>query len=394
VTSSAAGRPLSRPLFVGFAVASIGGPLAVVALLGPNAVGGRAIGSAGLAAVLGVAMFAPPLWVWWRYSGEIASAGGLYAFVQAAAGVRAARLHGAIWVVSYFLYLPYTVTLIVYDLLPAGFPGLVPYRGWMQALMPIAIAALVVWAELGAFRLLAGVAAIQVAVLIAFAAVLVHGAGTRLSAFALNSSGGQLPRGAANVALLFVCASLPLYLGGEVVGGARTVRRTLVGSVAAVAVLVVAGLFGYAALAGLPVATLPAPGYTIARAYAGASFAAVVLAASVASVAALIVAEYVALTRLLHAMLRLPVRRSAVMIAVLFIAADVISLVDPTRIYQHALTASLVALYVSQAIVFAVFPLYARRHRPKHAAIDLMAAAAATGLMGFGLYVAISQAPT
>ena len=30
-----------------------------------------------------------------------------------------------------------------------------------------------------------------------------------------------------NVALLFTCASLPLFLGGEVEGGSRTVRRTL-----------------------------------------------------------------------------------------------------------------------------------------------------------------------
>jgi hypothetical protein len=374
-------------------VASIGGPLAVVTLLGPNAIGGPAIASAGLVAVVGVAMFTAPLWVWWRYSHEIASAGGLYAFVQAAAGERAARLHGGIWVVSYFLYLPFTVTAIAYDVLPIGFPGLVAYRGWIQALMPVAIVALVVSAERAAFALIAAVAAIQVAVLIAFAVVLVDGGGADRNAFVVNSSAGQLPRGAANVALLFVCASLPLYLGGEVVGGARTVRRTLVGSVAAVAVLVVAGLCGYAALPGSTVATLPVPGWFAAKLYASDAFATLVLVATAASVVALIVVEYLALTRLLEAMLGMPVRRSGLIIGALFIATDLISLVDPTGIYGHALTASLVTLYVSQAIVFVVFPLYARRRltlRP----IDLAAAAAATVLMGFGLYVAVTQAAT
>ncbi len=32
-------------------------------------------------------------------------------------------MHGWIWAFAYFLYLPYTVTFVVYDLLPPVFPG-------------------------------------------------------------------------------------------------------------------------------------------------------------------------------------------------------------------------------------------------------------------------------
>ena len=77
------------------------------------------------------------------------------------------------------------------------------------------------------------------------------------------------------------------------------------------------------------------------------------------------------------------------MIAVLFVAVDAISLIDPERFYSYALTPSLVALYLSQAIVFLVYP----RFRGKPSKLEWIAVAAATGLAGFGLEVVISQQP-
>ena len=74
-------RPLHPLLLSGFALACVGGPLALVVLLGPDAVGGPAIGSSGLVAVLGTAAFLPPLWVWWRFGGRIAGPGGLYDYM-------------------------------------------------------------------------------------------------------------------------------------------------------------------------------------------------------------------------------------------------------------------------------------------------------------------------
>jgi amino acid transporter len=391
VTTSAPGRPLPPYIVAGFAVACVGGPLALVALYGPDAVGGPAIGSAGLVSLIGAIGFLPVLYVWWRYSQRIASGGGLYEFVRQSAGLGPARLHGVIWTVSYFLYLPFTITGLVFDVLPVAYPGVTGHRAAVQLGIAVAIVALVVLADRLAIGLLAVLAVVQVIVLLAYAGVLLDGAGLTSKSFAANSSGTQLPRGSANVALLFLCASLPLYLGGEAVGGARTIRRSVVGAVALTAVLLVIGMVGYAALSGSAVATLAAPGYTLASVYRGQSFAKLVLIVAAASVLSIIVAEYVALTRLLNAMTGLAVRRLAVIIGALFLIAEAISLIDPDTIYDHALTVSLAALYLSQIVVFAVYPMW-RRRTATLSIVDVAASAAGTALMIFGLYVVISQA--
>jgi hypothetical protein len=390
VSAPAQPRPLHPLLLAGFALACVGGPLSLVALLGPDAVGGPAIGSSGLVAVLGAAAFAPPLLVWWRFGERIAGGGGLYGYVRQAAGRRVALAHAVIWTVSYFLYLPSTVDQIVYDLLPVGFPGLVPYRGWLLGLAPVAMVGAVVLAERAVIAAMAVGAALQVALVVAFAVVVGRGVGVHASAFSA-SGGSQIPRGAGNVALLFVCASLPLYLGAEVAGGARALRRTVTGAAAAGAVLTVGGMAVYAGLAGSSVATLPVPGYTLAEIYGNHGFAVLLLAAVTASVASLILAEYVALSRLANAATGVAVRRAAVAIGGLFVAADVASLIDPQGLYDHLLTASLVALYLSQAMVFVVYPLW-RRALGRLSVLDLGAAGAAAALMGFGLYVAVTQA--
>jgi amino acid transporter len=378
-------------LVTGFALASVGGPLALVVLLGPDAVGGPAIGASGLVAALGIAMFVPPLIVWWRFGERIASGGGLYTYVRLAAGPRIGLVHAGVWIVSYFLYLPSTVNEIVYDLLPVGFPGVVPYRGWLSALVPVAIVAAIVLVERAVMAAMGLGAVLQVVLVGAFVAVVANHAGLQASAFTAGDAGRQVPRGAANVGLFFVCASLPLYLGGEVRGGGRALRRIVVGVVAVTALCVLVGLAVYGALAGSAVATLPAPGYTLARVYAGNGFAQLLLAGAVVSVASVITAEYVALTRLVNAVAGVPVRRAALAVGALFVAADVASLVDPEHIYDHTLTASLVALYVSQIIVFLVYPLW-RRALGRLSALDVAVAAAAAALMGFGLYVAVTQA--
>jgi amino acid transporter len=383
-------RPLPRFVVAGFAVACVGGPLALVALYGPDAVGGPAIGSAGLVSLIGAIGFLPVLYVWWRYSQRIASGGGLYEFVRQSAGPGPARLHGVIWTVSYFLYLPFTITGLVIDVLPAAYPAVADHRTAIQLGAAAAIIAVVVLADRLAIGLLALLAVVQVAVLAAYAGVLLHGAGFQSSTFAANSSGSQLPRGAANISLLFLCVSLPLYLGGETAGGARTIRRSVVGATALTAGLLVVGMAGYAALGGTAVAGLDAPGYTLARIYRGEDFARLVLVVAAASVAALIVAEYVALTRLLHAMTGIAVRRLAAAIGALFLIAQAISLIGPDTIYDHALTVSLAALYLSQIIVFAVYPRW-RRRTAALGIIDVAAAVAGTALMVFGLYVVISQ---
>ena len=43
---------------------------------------------------------------------------------------RSPRVAGVAWAISYFLYLPYTVTDIVYEMLVVVFPGIEPWR-WL-----------------------------------------------------------------------------------------------------------------------------------------------------------------------------------------------------------------------------------------------------------------------
>ena len=155
------GGTLPIVLFAGFAVSSVGGPLALAALYLPDAVGSRAIASMGLVALAGAALFAAPLLIWWRYSGQIASDGGLYAFVERAAGRRMALVQGCIWTLSYFLSLPFTVTYLVYNQLPESFPGIVPHQKLLELLLPIVIAGAILAAERLVFVMVAVIAVVQ-----------------------------------------------------------------------------------------------------------------------------------------------------------------------------------------------------------------------------------------
>src|SRR5207249_5763622 len=52
-------------------------------------------------------------------------------------------VQGWIWTIAYFLYLPYTVTFVVYDVLAPEFPGIHPYRWVLELVLPVAIVPLV-----------------------------------------------------------------------------------------------------------------------------------------------------------------------------------------------------------------------------------------------------------
>jgi hypothetical protein len=366
-------------LFVGFAVASIGGPLALADFL-PGTVGDEGIASAGLIVLLSVGVFAAPLALWLVYSRRVVSPGGLTAFVEAAVGRRLALVQGWIWALAYFLYLPYTITFVVYDVLPPVFPGIVPYRWPLELVLPVAIVLLVLAPVRWALAALLVVGVAQLALLLALGRVEL----THLPArFATEPSVDPIGRGVGGTALLFICASLPLYLGTEVRGGSRTVRRGL-----AAAVAVVAACFFVAALgmATVPSALLrlPLPAAAIARYYDGRALEVAVGLGIAAGTLALIVAEYLALGRLLHWLHGLEVRRVMLWIAVPFVAADALSLIDPEAFYEKLLKPSLGALFVSQFIVFIVFPLFKRGFR------WLPIVAIACGLAGWGFYTLVA----
>jgi len=370
-------RPLSPALFTGFAVASIGGPLALAVIYVPGAADMR---SAGLVTLLGALLYAAPLLVWVRFSRDVVSPAGLAGFVEAAAGRRLALAQAAVWAFSYFLYLPYTVTDIVYGMLAVVFPGIEKWRPLLEVTIPIAIVALLLLGTLPALRVLAASAVLQLGILVVLGAAVIRHVGAPPTSF--THAHGLRP-GAANVALLFVCGSLPLFLGAEVEGRSRTIRRVLpiAGIVAAAYVLF--AVFAFASV-DPALRTQELPGYAIAGAYSGRTLAIVVGVGAALSVAGLVVAEYLALSRLLFAFTGVPIRRLVGWIAVPFVALDALSLIDPEWFDEHVLRPSLIALYLSQLIVFAVYPLY--RRRP----VDVALAAIAFALMAWGLWRGIT----
>jgi hypothetical protein len=377
--ATAEGRGFSPLLFVGFAIASIGGPLALANFL-PGAAGVDGIKSAGLVVALAVAVFAAPLTLWLVYSRRVVSRGGLSAFVEAAAGRPAAVVHGWIWAFAYFLYLPYTVTYVVYDLLPPIFPGIGPYRWLLELVLPVAIVALVLAPLRLALVSMLAVGLVQLVLLLVLGGVMLANVPAR---FAAQPEADPTARAVAGTALLFLCASLPLYLGAETRGRSRTVRRGLTFAVAIVAVCFLVAAIG---MSTVPHALLefPVPAATIAKYYSGRPLEVAVALGIAVGTLALIVAEYLALGRLLNWLHGFPLRRVLVWIAVPFIAADVVSLINPDEFYDRLLKPSLGALFISQLIVFLVFPLFQRGLR------WLPLVAIASGLAAWGFYTLVA----
>ena len=367
-------------LFVGVAIASIGGPLALANFL-PGTAGDDGIESAGLVVLLALAVFAAPLTIWLVYSRRVVSPGGLTAFVEAAAGRPAALVQGWIWALAYFLYLPYTITFVVYDVLQPLFPGIAPYRWILELLLPVAIVVLVLaplrWALVS--LLVVGVA--QLVLLLVLGGVTLANVPARLASKPeLDPTG----RAVGATALLFICASLPLYLGAEVRGRSRTVRRGLTLAVGVVGLCFFVAALGMATVPKALLFDFPLPAATIAKYYSGRPLEVAVGLGIAVGTLALIVAEYLALGRLIHWLHGPPLRRVLVWIAVPFIAADVLSLINPDQFYDQLLKPSLGALFVSQLIVFLVFPLFQRGLR------WLPLVAVASGLVAWGFYTLVS----
>ena len=377
---------MRSPVFIGAVVASIGGPLALVALYFPGAAGG-AMPASGLTMLLALLVFLAPLGVWLGFSERVASAGGLSAFVEAAVGRTAARVQAGIWIVSYFLYLPYTVTFIVYDLLEPVFPGLASYRSSLELVLPVALSLFAFIPLAGSLAVLGVVAAAQLVLVAVLGGLLFAHGGASSSTFTAHVGAAPLGRGVGAVALLFVCASLPLFFGAEVAGGSRTIRRGLAWGYGIVAVFFL--------FAAIPLATGIGnlggggqPGVAIAQAYSGRPLAIAVELGAAASTAGLIVLELLALGRLIHWLAGTRIRPTLAAVAVPFVVADGISLVNPGRFYSDLSQPSLIALFTSQILVFAAYPLF-RRGEPRRLPAALATSTVAAALAGYGLYTAI-----
>ncbi len=388
----AADAQVSQRAFLWLTVAATGGPLALAALYVPGLLG-DARGSAGLVAVLGVLFFVPPLVVWLRFSGRIAGPGGLYSFVEAGAGRTVARVQAGLWVLSYALYLVYTTTYVAYDVLPAAVPAAAgSARPFAQILTAVLIAGL---ALLPLRRTLLAVAGLAVGQLVLVAALVTVETGQRggsgSAAAATAAEPGVVFVAGGNLSILFICAGLPLFLGGEARGGSRTVRRGLARGWAVAAAATAAATIPLAAVAPQALGE-ELPGAALARAAGLPTLATAIGVGVVGSVVGVMVAEFLALSRLLHALTGHSVQRVVRVLVVLLVAGSAASLVQPERVYDDLLKPSLVALWLSQLLVFLAFPLFVRRREPRRrgalpAATAL--AACASALMLFGLWSTI-----
>jgi hypothetical protein len=359
-SSAAAGRPIGSWLFLGFALASFGGPLALAALIVPSVVE-DATSSAGLAVVAATVVFGVPLYIWLDYARHVSGSGGLTGFVEAAAGRRVALAQGAVWSLSYLLYIVYTPLQIVYDLLPNVLPGERRYQSLLEVLIPVGIALLMLAGRRAALLATALIAVVQ----LAFAGILdvVTLAHVPLPTASFGTAGagaGALAKAGAQSSLLYICGSLPLFLGGELAHPARTIRRWLPVAYALTALVVVLAVAPLAESSGF--AQTEIPGMAVTQAFAGHGLAVALGIAIALSVGGVIIAEYAALARLVHAFTAWSPRRICAGIGAVLVVSAPLSLIDPDSVYDALLKPSLVALWVSQLVVFAVYPRFARRH--------------------------------
>jgi len=334
-------------------------------------------------------VFGAPLAIWLRYARYVSSSGGLFSFVEAALGRRVALAQATTWIVSYVLYLVYTTVQIVYDVLPTVVPIGKGVQTALALLIPAAIAAVMVAGRAAALLVLGAMAAGQLALAGVLDGVTVAHLSAPASSFAAGAPAGSLAKAGAQTSLLYICGSLPLFLGGELARPARTIRRGLLGTYLLTAVVI--------SLAVVPLATAPGllrtaiPGVTVARLFAGSGLAQAIGIGVAVSIAGVIVCEYLALTRLVHAIGGWRMRPIAIGIGAVMLLAAPLSLIDPAGFYSALTKPSLAALWISQLFVFLAYPRFAAKHGQR-ALPAWTLSAAASGLAIYGLWTALQQA--
>jgi hypothetical protein len=269
----------------------------------------------------------------------------------------------------------------------------------LEVALPVVLAGVLLAGRRGTVTVLGIVAVGQLALVGALAIVTLRQSGPAPSYLAPTSAPvGPAATAAAQTSLLYVCGSLPLFLGGEVLQPTRTVRRSTVAGLLVAAAGVVAVAAPLAANPAFAYAEIP--GVSMARVFAGQQFAVAVGLGIAASVAALMLVEVLALTRLLHAVTGFSIATMTRVLAVVLAVAGPVSLVDPEGFYDALLKPSLVALWLSLLIVFLVYPRFAARYARRQdgrGARMLRALALAAGASAFaiyGIYVTFQQAAT
>ena len=375
--------------FLGVVVSSLGGPLALAALYVP-ALTADVAGSAGWVALAGSALFAVPLLIWVRFARRVAGPGGLYDYVLAGAGRKLALTQAGLWIGSYVLYLVYTTTAIVYTTLPTVLPWIRPYRPALEIAIPVVLAAVMLAGRAVTLAVLGLLAAGQL-VLVAVLAVLAVDHSASAASATVPAGSAAFTSAGAKVALLYICGSLPLFLGGEVRRARTTIPRVLVGGYLLVAVGVIVAVYPLAANPAFTHAAIP--GMAVAQVFSGRALAVAVGVGVAVSTAGVMLVEYLATSRLLHALTARPLRHIVAVLAIVLVASAPLTLIAPQRSYDDLLKPSLVMLWLSQLIVFAVYPSFRRRiQRLRFPDIGL--AIGASLFAAYGLYTSVGTATT
>jgi amino acid transporter len=379
-------RPIGAWAFIGVALTALGGPLALAALYAPNIIADSA-DSGGLALVAAAVVFLVPLGIWMRYARHVNSAGGLFAFVEAAVGRRIALVQAGIWILSYLLYLLYTTAQVVFDTLPAVLPGVRPYQTALEILIPLALAGIMLAGRRVTLIVTGVIGFGQLALAIALGGETIAHLGAPLSTFGIGAPTGTIATAAASTTLLYVCGSLPLFLGGET--PVRVVRRGIVGTYVATALVVAAAVIPLANNHTLAHADIP--GLSAMQQFAGTPAARVLGMGVVVSICGVMLVEYLALTRLVPVVTSLRRRTVTIGIGIIIVAAAPVSLINPDAFYDWLLRISLVALWVSQFMVFAAYPFFIRKFGGRQWLAWLLAVIACA-LTAYGVWATLHHA--
>ena len=208
------------------------------------------------------------------------------------------------------------------------------------------------------------------------------------SAFGTGAPAGSVAKAGAQTSLLYICGSLPLFLGGELARPTRTIRRGVIGAYAATAAVVVLAVAPLAAAPGLLRTEIP--GVSVAAQFGGPLARAIGIGVAV-SIAGVMLCEYLALTRLLHAVGSWRVRPIAIAIGALLVVIAPLTLIDPDGFYSTLLKPSLVALWLSQLFVFAAYPLFALKHGQRALPASMLSLAASAFAI-YGLLTVLQNA--
>jgi hypothetical protein len=154
-----------------------------------------------------------------------------------------------------------------------------------------------------------------------------------------------------------------------------------------------------AGVALIPMSHLPpnilasaVPGSAVAKLVGWSGAAGGIGVGVAAAVVGVMLAEYYALTRLIHALGKWEIRRISISLAAVFLVGTALALIQPERIYEDLLKPSLITLWLSQLFVFAWYPRFVRRRHPEwNLTGAIVLGVAGSALMFFGLWSTIQN---